>query len=282
MIFISRYTRPVVMSFCAFTVAFTSIVNNAIADDEATVYAFPDKWMVRVGSYIVDRADTTFSINSDVGGLGTTIDFKKDLDGEDSDTIPRIDAYYRFNHRHRIDFTAFSIDRKGTRTLAFDPPIVIDGEDFSGGTISSEIKYTLYKVGYVYSFYHSPKVELGISAGLNITKYDLKFEADSGGRAEAADTTLPLPVFGLRMGYAITPKWYVHYVAESFFIDFEDTFKGALLNYELNTEYKLFKHFALGAGFARLGMHGEIDDDNWRGAVTDSYSGFTLFGTVYF
>ena len=280
--FIKRYTGVVVKSLFAAAIVSTSITDNAIADDEAQVYAFPDKWMVRVGGYFVDRADTTFSINSAVGGLGTTIDFSKDLDGEDSDTIPRIDAYYRFNQRHRIDFTTFSIDRKGIRTLNIDPPIVIDGEDFSGGTISSEIKYTLYKLGYVYSFYHSPKVELGISAGLNVTKYNLKFEADSGGVAEAADTTLPLPVFGLRMGYAITPKWYVHYVTESFFIDIDDTFKGALLNYELNTEYKLFKHFAIGAGFARLGMHGEIDDDNWRGAVTDTYSGYTLFGTFYF
>ena len=279
--FIKRYSKSVVMSLFAAAIASTSIINNAIADDEATVYAFPDKLMIRVGSYIIDRADTTFSINSDVGGLGTTIDYQKDLNGEDRDTIPRVDAYYRFNPRHRIDFTAFSINRKGQRTL--DASITIDDTTYNiNETLKSDIKYTLYKLGYVYSFYHSPKVELGISAGLNITSYDLKFEAASGGRAEAADTTLPLPVFGLRVGYAITPKWYVHYVTESFFIDFEDKFKGALLNYELNTEYKLFKHFAIGAGLARIGMHAEIDDDNWRGAVTDTYSGFTLFGTFYF
>ncbi len=277
----SRYAKSVVMSLFTAAIISTSLFNHAVADDETPVYAFTDKWMVRVGSYIVDRADTTFSINSALGGLGTTIDYSKDLDGEDSDTIPRIDAYYRFNPRHRIDFTAFTIDRAGQRTL--DTSITIEGTTYNvSETLTSDIKYSLFKLGYVYSFYHSSKVELGISAGLNITKYDLKLEVDSGGKAEAANTTLPLPVFGLRMGYAITPKWYVHYVTESFFIDVEDKFKGALLNYELNTEYKLFKHFAIGAGFARIGMHGEIDDDNWRGAVTDTYSGMTLFGTFYF
>lgn len=252
------------------------------ADEEAPGVAFPDKYMLRLGAYIVDGSDTQFSVSSDVGGLGTVIDYSRDLGGESRDTIPRIDAYYRFNPRHRIDFTSFSIDRKGTRVLAIDPPIVIDGEDFSGGAINSEIKYTLYRLGYGYSFYHSEKAELTITAGLNVTSYDLKFEDDTGAKSESADVTAPLPMFGLRMGYAITPKWSVHYVSEAFFIEIEDTIKGAMINYELSTEYKLFKHFAIGAGLARLGTSVEVNDDNWKGKVSDSYRGYTVFGTFYF
>ncbi|MGB5603980.1 MAG: hypothetical protein WBO14_16245, partial [Gammaproteobacteria bacterium] len=231
-------------------------------------------------AYVIDRADTTVSVNTDIG-IGTVIDYKRDLGGEDSDTIPRIDAYYRFNKRHRIDFTAFRIDRKGERTLTIDLDI---GDDnfVANETVFSDVKYTLYKLGYNYSFYHSPKVELSLSAGLNITDYELSFRNLAGDKAEAAGVTVPLPVFGLRMGYAITPKWSVQYVSEAFFIEFDDTFKGALLNYELNTEYKLFKHFAIGAGIARLGIDAEINDDEWRGQVTDSYRGYTLFGTFYF
>ncbi len=229
--------------------------------------------MLRLGSYIVDGADTQFSVSSDVAGLGTVIDYNRDLGGDSRDTVPRIDAYYRFNERHRIDFTAFSIDRKGTRVLAIDPPIVIDGEDFAGGVINSDIKYTLYKLGYAYSFYHSSKVELSITAGLNITSYDLKFSDDTGSKFETADVTAPLPMFGLRMGYAITPKWSVNYVSEAFFIEIEDAIKGALISYELNTEYKLFKHFAIGAGLARLGTSVDVQDDNFKGSVSDSYRG---------
>jgi len=137
-------------------------------------------------------------------------------------------------------------------------------------------------VGYAYSFYHSPKVELSITAGLNITTYDLTFTDDTGNKAESAGVTAPLPMFGLRMGYAITPKWYVFYIAEAFFIDIDDTFKGALVSYELSTEYRLFKHFALGAGFARLGTNVEVASDDWNGSVSDSYSGYRVFGTFYF
>ncbi len=279
---IKRYAGSVVKSLFIAAIVSASITDFAFAEDEATVYAFPDRWMVRVGAYFINHADTSFSINSDFGGLGTTIDYDKDLGGEDRATIPRLDAYYRFNHRHRIDLTVFSVNRTGTRTVVVDPPLKIGDVEFSGDTVNSDIKYTLYKVGYVYSFYHSPKVELGLAAGLNITSYDLKFESASGSKAETADTTLPLPVFGLHMGYAITPKWYVHYLAETFFIEVDNSFKGALYNLGLNTEYKLFKHFALGAGFARVGMQADVDKDNWTGGVSDTYSGFTLFGTLYF
>jgi hypothetical protein len=256
--------------------------NVSAADDEAAVYAFPDKFMFRAGAYIVDGSDTQFSVSSDVGGLGTVLDYSRDLGGESRDTIPRIDAYYRFNERHRIDFTSFSIDRKGSRVLAIDPPIVIDGEDFSGGVINSDIKYTLYRLGYGYSFYHSDKAELTVTAGLNVTSYDLKFSDDTGAKSESADVTAPLPMFGLRMGYAITPKWSVNYVSEAFFIEIDDTIKGAMINYELNTEYKLFKHFAVGAGMARIGTSVEVNDDDWKGKVSDSYRGYTIFGTFYF
>ena len=279
--FFKHYSKSLVMAFVAAAITSTFFINHAIAaENEELTVAFPDKWMIRVGTYIVDGSNTKFSVSSDFG-VGAVIDYQKDLGGEDSDTIPRIDAYYRFNERHRIDFTAFSVDRKGKRTLDFT--FEIEDKIYNvGETVDSDIKYTLYRLGYGYSFYHSPKVELSLTAGLNITSYDLSFALADGSSAESAGVTVPLPVVGLRMGYAITPKWNVRYVSEAFFIDFDDSFRGAILSYELNTEYKIFKNFALGVGLARIGVNAEVDDDDWRGQVTDSYRGYNVFGTFYF
>lgn len=278
--FISRHTKSMVRSLCVAIVSVSSI-NMAMAEEnEELTVAFPDKWMFRLGAYIIDGANTTVSVNSAIG-VGAVIDYQKDLGGEDGDTIPRIDAYYRFNERHRIDFTSFSIDRKGTRTLTIDLDI---GDDsfFASETLNSDIKYTLYRLGYGYSFYHSPKTELTLTAGLNITKYDLSFATADGAKAESAGVSVPLPVIGLRMGYAITPRWSVQYVSEAFFIDIEDTFRGGIINFELNTEYRLFKYFALGGGLARIGVNAEVDDEDWRGRVTDSYRGFNIYGAFHF
>ena len=271
--------KPVLLLLLMMTASAFTVTSNASADD-AAVHAFPDKWMFRLGAYVIDGADTQVSVNSDVG-IGTSIDYQRDLGGEDGDTIPRIDAYYRFNERHRLDFTVFSVDRQGERTLTLD--LTIGDENFTASeTVFSEIAYDLYKLGYTYSFYHSPKVELGLSVGLNIMSYDLRFTDSAGAKVETADVSVPLPTFGLRMGYAITPKWSVSYLSEAFFIEIDDALKGALLNYELNTEYKLFRHFALGIGLARIGLDVDVNDDNWRGSVSDGYRGYNVFGTLYF
>ncbi|MGD2053599.1 MAG: hypothetical protein PVG45_05775, partial [Gammaproteobacteria bacterium] len=149
---VNPFAKNIVVLLFAASIISVSAFSAAYAEEEAPVYAFPDKWMLRVGSYFVDGANTQVSINTPSGAVGTTIDFKKDLGGEDSETIPRVDAYYRFNQRHRIDFTAFSIDRTGQRTLSADIKI---GEDIYNinETLLSDIEYTLYKVGYNYSFY---------------------------------------------------------------------------------------------------------------------------------
>ena len=277
--FIKRYTKSMVMSFFVVSIISVSLCKNVIAEDEVTL-AFPDKWTIRAGAYIIDKADTTVVLLNDIG-IGGGINFSKTLGGEDSDTVPRLDVLYRFNKKHAIDFSVFSIDRQGSTTLTVD--LDIGNETFfASETLNSDIKYTLYRIGYNYSFYHSDKVELRLTAGLNITDYELKFEVVNGGKLEKADVSVPLPLFGLRMGYAITPKWYVNYVAETFFIEIEDEFKGNLFSYELNTEYRLFKHFSIGAGLARLGIDADIEDDDWKGSVTDSYRGFTAFGKFYF
>ena len=277
--FIKARTAPILATIIS-SCMLTANVIAAEADDSAV--AFPDKYMIRLGAYVVDDSDTQFSVSSDVLGLGTVIDYQRDFGGDSGETIPRIDAYYRFNERHRIDFTAFSIDRSGSRTLAVDPPIQIGDEVFSDATLNSDIKYTLYKLGYAYSFYHSSKVELSLSAGLNITSYELKFNDGENNKVEAADVTAPLPMFGLHVGYAITPKWSVEFVSEAFFIDIEDTFSGSLVSYELSTEYKLFKQFAIGAGLAKLGTDVDVSGDDWKGTISDTYGGYRVFGTFYF
>ena len=174
---------------------------NTMSAEATLNTAFPDKTMIRLSSYGVNQANTDISVLSSTG-VGTIISFDDDLGGEDSATIPRIDGYYRLNDRHRIDFSSFDIDRSGMKTLSVN--LSIGDENYIvNDTIVSEIKYNLFKLGYAYSFYHSPSVELSLTAGLNITKYDFAYSLDTGGQASANGGSAPLPMFGLRMGYRI-------------------------------------------------------------------------------
>lgn len=273
-----QYNFSYILSFILLLMVMMS--TNVIADEKEKEVAFPDKYMIRLSGYYVDKAATNITILSGAG-IGAGINFKDNLGGEDTDAVPRIDAYYRFNARHRIDFSSFSINRVGSKTLDID--LTIGDETFqSTDTINSRIKYTVYKIGYAYSFYHSPEVELSLLTGLNFTSYDVNYSLDSGAQASAQDVTAPLPMFGLSFGYKISENWSFHYRSESFFVELGSKIKGVLLSYDLDVEYRLFENFALGLGISRVSSDVSVNDGDWVGSIEDSHRGFKFYGSLYF
>ena len=273
----SCFVQLLIVAFIIPLLGSIPVVAVQAADDGET-YAFPEKFMLRLSSYRVENADTTLSVLSDVG-LGTAVSFNDDLGGEDTLTVPRIDIYYRFNERHRIEFSHFSYHRDGRKLLQIN--IEFEDEKFTiGETVLSDINYEVLRFGYAYSFYHSPIVELSLTAGLSINSYDFDYSLASG--ASSSDVSAPLPTFGLRVAYKINPKWSLRYVSETFFIEIDDALKGTLLNYELDIEYRLDSQFILGAGIARTSADLDVDDGDWKGRLSDSNRGLMIYGAYYF
>lgn len=253
--------------------------NDVVAEDLKNI-AFPKSFMVRLSTFHVSDADTDITVFGS-SGVGTSVNFDKDLGGENSVTVPRIDVYYRFNENHRIDFSNFHTERDGRKTIDID--INLGDQSFVvGDTLKTQIKFSLTRIGYGYSFYHSPNAELTLTAGLNVNSYDIEYELVTGASSSSSDASGPLPTFGLRLAYKISPKWSVHYVSETFFIDIDDTFKGTLLNYELNIEYHFDNQLVLGAGIARTSADLEVDDSDWKGRLSDSNRGLMLSAGYYF
>jgi len=120
------------------------LTDNTANAQEAKSVASPDKFMIRLGSYYVTRADTDITVLTS-GGIGTTVSFSRDLGGETTDSVPRIDGYYRFNDRHRLEIGSFTVDRDGVTTTS-----VTIGDEILTGTITSNIEYTTTKIGYAY------------------------------------------------------------------------------------------------------------------------------------
>jgi len=242
--------------------------------------AFPERFMLRLSSYSVSNADTDITVLSS-SGIGTGISFVDDLGGDNSVNIPRIDGYYRFNERHRIDFASFRIERDGRNLLSID--VDLGEQNYSvGETVVSDINYDLFKIGYAYSFYHSPSVELSFTAGLSITTYEFNYELADGSSTDTSEVTGPLPMFGLRMAYAIDEHWSIHYLAETFFIEIGDEFEGAFLSYELDVRYRFDNNFVLGAGITRFSIDLNADDSDWNGRIADNHRGLLVFGSYNF
>jgi len=257
-----------------------AILKNVQADDGETVEAFPDKVSLSVGYLRLSDMVTEVSVNSDIGGVGTRLGYARDLGGDDSADVALLRGYYRFNDRHRLDFGAANIGRTGDAVIGIE----IDFGDrvFQRGTrVISSIDTSIYKLAYTYSFYHTPKVELSVTGGLNVMQYELKLESENDGR-EKADVTAPLPVLGLRTGYSITPRWETYFSFETFRIAIDDALTGSLVAIGFGTEYRLFRNIGVGIGLSSVSLDGDAETDSYRGRITDIYHGTEVFLSAKF
>ena len=250
----------------------------------------PDKFKINIGAFFVTDINTTVSLAKTAGivGAGARIDFEDQLGLKDSDTVPRIDGYYRFGKKSRVDFSYWKIDRETTHVIQeeisigdIDPPIQIDE------TVFTRFDTETLKGSYGFSFYNVPKAELGLSAGLHITNVDLEVTDLTGGAgSEQADAPVPLPVLGFYLRYNISPRWRFLAHSEWFFLKYDD-YEGSLTDVRFNVEHQTFKHAGFGFGFNRIAFDLEADnkDDDLRGTVKNVNDGlqayvFAAFGTA--
>lgn len=273
-----RCCRLLMQAF--FILSLLNLLPLAATDVEArSRLAFPEKFIIRLSSYSVKDADTDLTVLSS-SSIGTGFSFVEDLGGEDSATIPRIDGYYRFNSSHRIEFGTFRIQRDGRNRLGID--LDIGDETYSvGDTVISGIDYELIKIGYAFSFYHSPEVELSVTAGLNGMAYEFDYELVDGSSEDTSKSSGPLPMFGVRMSYAFNSRWSIHYFSEVLFVETGDT-RGSIQSYEVDLRYKLKKSFILGVGLIRFGVDITTDDREWNGRIADTHQGLLVSGSYFF
>ncbi len=83
------------------------------------------------------------------------------------------------------------------------------------------------------------------------------------------------------MSYRINPKWSLHYLGESFYVNIDNALTGAITNNELDIEYRLTRSFVLGAGLTRFTTDLAADDSDWKGRIVDSHRGLLVYGSFY-
>ncbi len=255
---------------------------------------YPDRFMIRGGWNYVFNADTNFSLNS-ASGIGTTIDFARNLGGQREDNLWRIDSLYRFNPRHSIGFSYYDVTRKGVRTI--DEDITVRDRTFTaGGNVSSELNIKLYRFIYNYSFHHDEKVELAGSFGLYFANIGASLSSTltcTGGPtcgtgatftpgSTSSSLTVPLPSFGFLVNYHFTPRLMGTARFDWFYIETAQ-FKGAMTEAYFGLEYRLFKHFALGGAFDRLNIEADVDPKKGGGfSFENDWNTVFLYGSLYF
>ena len=147
-----------------------------------------DRFSLKLGTFSVRDANTIVRIDSSQGVLGTVLDFEETLDVDSTTDVARLDGYYRFNPRHRIDFSYFNIERDGSAILLQNVEFS-DGTFVAGSRVDTVYNTEIIKVSYSYSFIHVNQFEFGIGAGLHVTKLDLGLDVPDINQKEEADGT---------------------------------------------------------------------------------------------
>ena len=249
----------------------------------------PDKFKFSIGSFALSRYDSNISMTDPDLGAGISISPQDTLGIDIESSVLRIEGYYRIRPNHGLVYSWYSIDSKGKKTL--ERPVEWVDEDGNaiviplGVQATSRLETEILKVGYLWSFHHSDKVELGLGAGLHITRLGISLDAATTVPANSSinnvDTSIPLPVVSFVLNYKITPKFHWYLKTEAFALKY-DNWTGSFRDTTLGIEYRAWKHFALGAGLNSYSLDLEEDDPKYKLKFDNSTTGALIYLATYF
>ena len=255
-------------------------LSTTLLQAEETV---PDDFELRLGAYFLADQDTDVKVSK--RGVGASINLQDLFEMEASTRVFRLDGYYRFTPKHAIEFSWYSINNSSQT----DKDFTWEDQNISAtGALSTFFDTDIYKVNYLYSFYHTEEVELALAAGLHITALDVGFTGNytSNGTqdnsGESAKVAAPLPVVGFRLKYNVLPELSVKFSVDYFFLTF-DAYRGALSDSLFTVDYRITRHFGMGIGYnsTRMRLEAELDEDALLN-INHDVSGALVYGTLNF
>ena len=247
-----------------------------------------DKFEIAVGGYSVFRYESAVSLTETNLGAGISISPRDTLGLDGEQTVFRLDGRFRFNSNHAMTFSWFRINADASKTLADDIEWVDESGDTViipiGTSVNSSLGYDIYKLGYLWSFYRSDKVELAAGAGLHMAGVRVGLGVDSAiinSELRTAKSNLPMPVLSFMLDYNVTSNFDWYFRSQLFAIDLGD-WRGVYSDIELGMKYQLFENIGVGAGIGSNGLEVVREEDATRFEFENRVTGLRFFVTANF
>jgi len=233
-----------------------------------------DRFSISLGVFVTDRG-TSVRLDSNSLGTGTDISFEGDLGLDSSDSVARLDGYYRFNEKHRVNFSVFDMSRDSSAALVGD---IQYGETvFAVNTVvNSDFDLTITKLAYTYSFFRRDNAYVGVTIGVYVADSKIRVAEENLGQIESSGITAPLPVIGLRGEYDFADKWRFSASGEFFAVEF-DNVDGHLVDLYLGIDYRFSEHVAIGLGYNAVDIEVDASKNDFMGKLDWGYDGALLF-----
>lgn len=240
-----------------------------------------DRVTVRAGGFLLSNVTVTMSLDTLNGEEGDDVSYVEDLGGDDSLTIFRSDAEWRFARNHRVGLAWFDISQSTRHVL--DTEINWGGEVFPiDAEVNTDLGVTVSKINYGYGVYSRGRHEVFLLAGVHVTRLEAGISAPDLARSERIGVTAPLPVFGAEWKYAILERLRLQVSYEYFGISLDDRYKGSLSDFLVFLDYGLAEHVSVGAGFNRYVLRASVEGDRLKLSLKHSYDGLMGYVTVHF
>ena len=287
-----RPGSSVLRAFILLTMLGWLSLGQPVSAEETTQEEFPDRLKLYGGYQLLFGLDATIRLDGSNTGFGSTVDLVDDFGLDDNDHMLRAGARFRFNENHAIAFAWYDISLSGDKSI--DDSLQIDDEIFQvGARVQSKVDLTLYRLYYNWSFYRSAKTELVLSPGMYFGDFDAKFKGsavvDAGNILQASRSSTvkeslfaPLPTVGVGAIYKIFPRLTAHARTDFFYVSIDDI-EGTIAEFYFGLEYRVFKHFAIGAAYDRIMLDLEYKSGKPKGwELNAAWNSGIFYGALYF
>jgi len=250
-----------------------------------------DKWVINAGAFVLaTHLDASLNGTASGGGASQDVNFDSAFGTGADATRVRADILWRFLPRHHLRFLYFNNDVSRTRNIQ-----PIDWGDYTfSGDVTAQTKFNVYELAYEYAFLRAPNYEVVGSFGVHMEDLSLKLSGtaqlvDSNGlpvgtasyTSKTSSLPAPLPVLGVRGGYAIAPNWYLDGQAQ-FFKFKVDAYDGHWWDLRAGVTWMYNNHFGVGAAWNKFTTSVSVSKTNFNGDLNVGYSGPLLYLTGSF
>jgi hypothetical protein len=249
-----------------------------------------DRLVIDAGAFVL-APHTSATLNGQTT-VGTRVDFDQAFGTNADSTRVRADILWRFLPRHHLRFLYF--DNSITRTRTIDKDIIWGDYTFQlGGQVSAQNKITVLELAYEYAFVRDPNYEVAATAGVHYSKLSLGLSGNAtltlpdgtvlpaSFQTKTSSLPAPLPVIGLRGGWAIAPNWHLDAQGQVFDVKV-DNYNGNWWDLRAGVTWMYNRHVGIGAGWNKFTTRVDVDRTNFHGSLTTGYSGVLVYLTGSF
>jgi hypothetical protein len=245
-------------------------------------YLLTDKFVVSGGVFVLGT-----DVNANLNGHAVTnpnIDFDQTFGKVSDSTRGRLDALWRITPKHHLAFTYF--DNSTTRSKVLDRDVTWDDMTFKlGGNVESKVKYSVYALSYEYAFVNAPNYEVAGSAGVHYADMSLQLSglatvtnpdgstSSSTLQTRTSNLPAPLPVIGVRGGWAVAPDWLLDAGLQVFKVNVNG-YNGNWSNFKAGATWMFSRHMGVGLGYNRFATNVDVNKSNFNGHLKLGYAGW--------